>query len=186
MRSNLSPTEEYIAPALRGGWVPRALPRIYLVGTMRGRARWGRFFAARTKNPWVAGLLVPRARRACLAKPSRRPLMGPLGRRAGPDELAPIAFGAQRHRQSSRSRPRRDRSRQRPHRCPEVLGRCARHPRGECRRDRELPAISSSLIASASSKISTGSHRRSITGSQASERASRIVCGKFWRRSSTA
>ena len=41
VNSNLGPTEEYIAPAYAGGWVPRALPRIYLVGTMRAIAPGG-------------------------------------------------------------------------------------------------------------------------------------------------
>jgi TolB-like protein/DNA-binding SARP family transcriptional activator len=35
MRSDPSATGEYITPALASGWVPRALARIYLVGTMR-------------------------------------------------------------------------------------------------------------------------------------------------------
>jgi TolB-like protein/DNA-binding SARP family transcriptional activator len=35
VRSDLGPAEEYVAPAYAGGWIPRALPRVYLVGTMR-------------------------------------------------------------------------------------------------------------------------------------------------------
>ncbi len=35
MKSNSRPAAENIAPAHGGGWVSRALPRIYLVGTMR-------------------------------------------------------------------------------------------------------------------------------------------------------
>src|SRR5712671_7852605 len=46
--SNLSPTEDYIAPA--GGWVPRALPRIYLVGTMRAVAAGGADFLPRSRK----------------------------------------------------------------------------------------------------------------------------------------
>jgi hypothetical protein len=44
-----------------------------------GCTRRGRFSAARTKNPRVTSLLVPRARRSCLAKPSHRVAMGSVG-----------------------------------------------------------------------------------------------------------
>src|SRR5262245_34704309 len=56
VRSNLSPTEEYIAPAYAGGWVPRALPRIYLVGTMRAVAPGGADFLPRGRK--TRGLLA--------------------------------------------------------------------------------------------------------------------------------
>src|SRR5215467_8337545 len=61
-------------------------------------ARRRRFFAARTKNARIIRLFVPRARRAHLAKSYHRFVMGSLRRRTGPDELAPVAFGAQQHR----------------------------------------------------------------------------------------
>src|SRR5437870_290670 len=35
VRSILGPAEEYVAPSYASGWIPRALPRVYLVGTMR-------------------------------------------------------------------------------------------------------------------------------------------------------
>jgi TolB-like protein/DNA-binding SARP family transcriptional activator len=41
VRSNLGPAEEYAAPVFAGGWIPRALPRVYLVGTMRAVAPGG-------------------------------------------------------------------------------------------------------------------------------------------------
>jgi TolB-like protein/DNA-binding SARP family transcriptional activator len=47
--SNLGPTEEYIAP-YAGGWVPRALPRIYLVGAMRAIAPGGADFLPRGRK----------------------------------------------------------------------------------------------------------------------------------------
>ena len=56
MRSNLSPTEEYITPVYTGGWVPRALPRIYLVGTMRAVAPGGADFLPRGRK--TRGLLA--------------------------------------------------------------------------------------------------------------------------------
>src|SRR5712691_7526858 len=65
VRSNLSPTEEYIAPAYAGGWVPRALPRIYLVGTMRAVAPGGADFLPRGRK--TRGLLAC----LCLAQGER-------------------------------------------------------------------------------------------------------------------
>ena len=56
MRSNFNPAEEYIAPAFAGGWVPRALPRIYLVGTMRAVAPGGADFLPRGRK--TRGLLA--------------------------------------------------------------------------------------------------------------------------------
>src|SRR5271168_3628805 len=56
MRSNLSSAEEYIAPAFAGGWVPRALPRIYLVGAMRALAPGGADFLPRGRK--TRGLLA--------------------------------------------------------------------------------------------------------------------------------
>jgi TolB-like protein/DNA-binding SARP family transcriptional activator len=56
VRSNLSPTEEHIAPAYAGGWVPRALPRIFLVGTMRAVAPGGADFLPRSRK--TRGLLA--------------------------------------------------------------------------------------------------------------------------------
>jgi len=44
VRSNIRLAEEYTAPAYGGGWVPGALPRIYLVGTMRAIAPGGADF----------------------------------------------------------------------------------------------------------------------------------------------
>jgi TolB-like protein/DNA-binding SARP family transcriptional activator len=41
VRSNLSPAAEFIAPAYAGEWLPRPLPRIYLVGNMRAVAPSG-------------------------------------------------------------------------------------------------------------------------------------------------
>src|SRR6201981_246306 len=55
VRSNLGPTEEYIAP-YAGGWVPRALPRIYLVGAMRAVAPGGADFLPRGRK--TRGLLA--------------------------------------------------------------------------------------------------------------------------------
>jgi TolB-like protein/DNA-binding SARP family transcriptional activator len=63
VRSNLSPTEDYIAPA--GGWVPRALPRIYLVGTMRAVAAGGADFLPRSRK--TRGLMAC----LCLAQGER-------------------------------------------------------------------------------------------------------------------
>src|SRR5271155_295687 len=65
VKSNLSPTEEYIAPAYLGGWVPRALPRIYLVGTMRAIAPGGADFLPRGRK--TRGLLAC----LCLAQGER-------------------------------------------------------------------------------------------------------------------
>src|SRR3974390_1938600 len=65
VRSNLSPTEEYIAPAYAGGWVPRALPRIYLVGTMRAVAPAGAGFLPRGRK--TRGLMAC----LCLAQGER-------------------------------------------------------------------------------------------------------------------
>ncbi|MFL5268664.1 MAG: BTAD domain-containing putative transcriptional regulator [Stellaceae bacterium] len=65
MRSNLSPTEEYTAPPYAGGWVPRALPRIYLVGTMRAVAPGGADFLPRGRK--TRGLLAC----LCLAQGER-------------------------------------------------------------------------------------------------------------------
>jgi TolB-like protein/DNA-binding SARP family transcriptional activator len=48
--ASLSPTGEDIAPAYAGGWVPRALPRIYLVGTMRAVALGGADFLPRGRK----------------------------------------------------------------------------------------------------------------------------------------
>src|ERR1700752_42717 len=56
VRSYLSPTEEYFAPAYASGWVPRALPRIYLVGTMRAVAPGGAAFLPRGRK--TRGLLA--------------------------------------------------------------------------------------------------------------------------------
>jgi TolB-like protein/DNA-binding SARP family transcriptional activator len=65
VRSNLSPTEDYIAPAYAGRWVPRALPRIYLVGTMRAVAPGGADFLPRGRK--TRGLLAC----LCLAQGER-------------------------------------------------------------------------------------------------------------------
>src|SRR5438552_14973745 len=65
VRSNLSRTEEYDAPAYAGGWVPRALPRIYLVGTMRAVAPGGADFLPRGRK--TRGLLAC----LCLAQGDR-------------------------------------------------------------------------------------------------------------------
>jgi TolB-like protein/DNA-binding SARP family transcriptional activator len=65
VRSNLSPAEEFIAPAYAGGWVPRALPRIYLVGTMRAVAPGGADFLPRGRK--TRGLLAC----LCLAQGER-------------------------------------------------------------------------------------------------------------------
>src|SRR5271163_1950948 len=56
MRSNLSAAEDYIAPVYAGGWVPRALPRIYLVGAMRALAPGGADFLPRGRK--TRGLLA--------------------------------------------------------------------------------------------------------------------------------
>jgi len=78
VKSNLSPTEEYIAP-YAGGWVPRVLPRIYLVGTMRAIAPGGADFLPRGRK--TRGLLAC----LCLAQGERISrsrlvgLLGPLG-----------------------------------------------------------------------------------------------------------
>jgi TolB-like protein/DNA-binding SARP family transcriptional activator len=65
VRSNLRPAEEYIAPAYVGGWVPRALPKIYLVGTMRAVASGGADFLPRGRK--TRGLLAC----LCLAQGER-------------------------------------------------------------------------------------------------------------------
>ena len=64
VNSNLGPTEEYIAP-YAGGWVPRALPRIYLVGAMRAIAPGGADFLPRGRK--TRGLLAC----LCLAQGER-------------------------------------------------------------------------------------------------------------------
>src|SRR6201987_865936 len=64
VKSNLSPTEEYISP-YAGGWVPRALPRIYLVGTMRAIGPGGADFLPRGRK--TRGLLAC----LCLAQGER-------------------------------------------------------------------------------------------------------------------
>ena len=56
MRSNIRPAEEYTAAAYGGGWVPRALPRIYLVGTMRAIAPGGADFLPKGRK--TRGLLA--------------------------------------------------------------------------------------------------------------------------------
>ena len=56
MRSNLSPKEEHFAPAYAAGWVPRALPRIYLIGAMRAVAPGGSDFLPRGRK--TRGLLA--------------------------------------------------------------------------------------------------------------------------------
>jgi len=56
VRSDFNPAEEYIAPAFAGRWVPRALPRIYLVGTMRAVALGGADFLPRGRK--TRGLLA--------------------------------------------------------------------------------------------------------------------------------
>ena len=188
MRSNLSAKEEYFAPAYAAGWEPRALPRIYLVGNNAGgRARRRRFSATRTKNPRLIGLFVPLAQGD---RVSRSRLVGLLWDRSAEAQarmslrqsLSELNSIVNRHVpglvEIDRDSVRLD--------VGEMLGRCSRDPRDERSTAPRIPAISSSLIASASSKISTGSPHRSISGSRPSERASRIVCGKFWRRSSTA
>ena len=65
MKSNLSPTEEYIAPGPVSGWVPAALPRIYLVGNMRAVAPGGTDFLPRGRK--TRGLLAC----LCLAQGER-------------------------------------------------------------------------------------------------------------------
>src|SRR5712691_7723689 len=65
VRSNPSPTGEHIAPAYAGRWVPRALPRIYLVGTMRAVAPGGADFLPRGRK--TRGLLAC----LCLARGER-------------------------------------------------------------------------------------------------------------------
>ena len=64
VNSNLGPTEEYITP-YAGGWVPRALPRIYLVGPMRAIAPGGADFLPRGRK--TRGLLAC----LCLAQGER-------------------------------------------------------------------------------------------------------------------
>ena len=65
MRSNLSPKEEHFAPAYATGWVPRALPRIYLIGAMRAVAPDGSDFLPRGRK--TRGLLAF----LCLAEGAR-------------------------------------------------------------------------------------------------------------------
>src|SRR6516164_3532812 len=65
VRSNFNPAEEYIAPAFAGGWVPRALPRIHLVGPMRAVAPGGTDFLPRGRK--TRGLLAC----LCLAQGER-------------------------------------------------------------------------------------------------------------------
>ncbi len=65
MRSNLRPAEDYAEPADAGGWVPRELPRIYLVGTMRAIAPGGADFLPRGRK--TRGLLAC----LCLAQGER-------------------------------------------------------------------------------------------------------------------
>jgi TolB-like protein/DNA-binding SARP family transcriptional activator len=65
VRSNLGPTEEQIAPAHAGDWVPRAFPRIYLVGTMRAVTPGGVDFLPRGRK--TRGLLAC----LCLAQGER-------------------------------------------------------------------------------------------------------------------
>ena len=65
MRSNISPKEEYLAPAYATGVVPRALPRIYLIGTMRAVAPDGGDFLPRGRK--TRGLLAF----LCLAEGAR-------------------------------------------------------------------------------------------------------------------
>src|ERR1700751_2448720 len=64
VKSNLGPTEEYIAPYAGGGG-PRALPRIYLVGAMRAVAPGGADFLPRGRK--TRGLLAC----LCLAQGER-------------------------------------------------------------------------------------------------------------------
>jgi TolB-like protein/DNA-binding SARP family transcriptional activator len=65
VRSNLRPAEDYAEPADAGGWVPRELPRIYLVGTMRAIAPGGADFLPRGRK--TRGLLAC----LCLAQGER-------------------------------------------------------------------------------------------------------------------
>jgi len=65
VRSNPSPAAEYPDPAYGGGWVPRVLPRIYLVGAMRAVAPDGAEFLPRGRK--TRALLAC----ACLAQGER-------------------------------------------------------------------------------------------------------------------
>ena len=65
MRSNLSPAADFIAPAYTGEWLPRPLPRIYLVGTMRAVAPSGADILPRGRK--TRGLLAC----LCLAQGER-------------------------------------------------------------------------------------------------------------------
>jgi len=89
VRSNfISPAEEYIPPASTGGWVPRALPRIYMVGTMRAVGPGGADFLPRGRK--TRGLLA----RLCLAqgeRVSRSRLIGLLWDRS-PDAQARMSL----------------------------------------------------------------------------------------------
>ena len=79
MKSNISSNEEYLAPAYATGWVPRALPRIYLIGAMRAVAPDGGDFLPRGRK--TRGLLAF----LCLAegaRVSRNRLVGLLWDRA--------------------------------------------------------------------------------------------------------
>src|SRR5271165_809124 len=80
VKSNLSPTEEQIAPGHAGGLVPQALPRIYLVGNMRAVAPDGADFLPRGRK--TRGLMAF----LCLAqgeRVSRSRLVGLLWDRSG-------------------------------------------------------------------------------------------------------
>jgi TolB-like protein/DNA-binding SARP family transcriptional activator len=88
VRSNFSPAEEHIPPASTGGWVPRALPRIYIVGTMRAVAPGGADFLPRGRK--TRGLLAC----LCLAqgeRVSRSRLVGLLWDRS-PDAQARMSL----------------------------------------------------------------------------------------------
>jgi TolB-like protein/DNA-binding SARP family transcriptional activator len=80
VKSNLSPTEEHIAPRPAGGLVPQVLPRIYLVGNMRAVAPDGADFLPRGRK--TRGLMAL----VCLAqgeRVSRSRLIGLLWDRSG-------------------------------------------------------------------------------------------------------
>jgi TolB-like protein/DNA-binding SARP family transcriptional activator len=79
VKSNISSNEEYLAPEYATGWVPRALPRIYLIGAMRAVAPDGGDFLPRGRK--TRGLLAF----LCLAegaRVSRNRLVGLLWDRA--------------------------------------------------------------------------------------------------------
>ena len=80
MRSILSPAEHHIASAAAIGWIPQALPRIYLVGNMRAVVPGGADFLPRGRK--TRGLLAC----LCLAqgeRVSRSRLVGLLWDRSG-------------------------------------------------------------------------------------------------------